>query len=126
MEYKVSQYNHFFEVDGNFYVYNILTTSLLELEKDVYDNLKSESLDSISDDFKTDLSIECIIVDSTANEKMHFLDIFQILKTSFSNLLYYFNSQAYFTEKSFFKKGQSQTETALFIIVQLFQTNISP
>ena len=72
MEYKVSQYNHFFEVDGNFYVYNILTTSLLELEKDVYDNLKSESLDSISDDFKTDLSIEGIIVDSTANEKMHF------------------------------------------------------
>jgi hypothetical protein len=61
-----------------------------------------------------------------ANEKMHFLDIFQILKTTFSNLLYYSLLQHKLTEKAICKKGQSQTETALFVVVQLFQTNISP
>ena len=35
MNYKSSEYNHYFIVENKYYVYNILTTSLIELEEEM-------------------------------------------------------------------------------------------
>lgn len=72
MNYKVSQYNHFFEVDGKFFVYNILTTGLLELEREIYDKLKTGKVNEFSRELKNGLFAEGIIVDALADEKTYF------------------------------------------------------
>ena len=72
MNYKSSEYNHYFIVKNKYYVYNILTTSLIELEEEIYESLHNGNIEKINEEFIDGLLAEGFIVDSIADEKAHF------------------------------------------------------
>lgn len=77
MNFKSSFYNYFFENNQELYVYNFLSTAIAELEKDVWEALKSDKLDNISDDIIENLFENGFVVEKGCVEKnkyRYFLD----------------------------------------------------
>ena len=68
MAYKNSFYNHFFELDGHEYVYNILSTGILEINQTIKKSLQSSSFDNLSIDEIDTLLEEGYIIFEDTNE----------------------------------------------------------
>lgn len=78
MNVKVSKYNVYFNHVNKNFVYNTLSTALIELDKDTYDCLKKESIEKINPDY----------IDSMKN--MHFLT--ELNSCEENEFFYFFDS----------------------------------
>ena len=65
---KFSVYNHFFEANGKKYVYNILTTAIVQLDENNYEMLQNNDISQIDDITKKELFNLGVLVDDNTNE----------------------------------------------------------
>lgn len=70
MNNKVSYYNHLFTVEKKFYLYNMLSTSIAEIEGYVFSALHDNRIDLLPDDIKEELLNEGFLVDYRADESL--------------------------------------------------------
>ena len=78
---KFSRYNIKFEVDCKVYVYNTLSTALVEINESIVDSIESNNISKLDSDYIHELSRLHFVVEDGANEEMEYM--------------YYFNSMKY-------------------------------
>lgn len=66
--FKLSKFNHFFTNDNKKYVYNILSTSIMEIDDDVYNSLFNNKLGNLSNEYIKELTEEGFIVGESTDE----------------------------------------------------------
>ena len=69
---KFSRYNHFLSFDGNIYLYNILTTSIAQLDKQTANLMAVEDIDALSEEVLDGLIAEGFIVDDGMDETLQY------------------------------------------------------
>ena len=81
MEYKQSFYNFIFENNGNFYIYNTLSTAIAELDKDTYESFTCNNANKIQNkEIKNSLIEEGFLVPHNADEKLYYKHFFDNLR----------------------------------------------
>ena len=70
---KPSFYNYYFKHKGSQYVYNTLSTSVIELDSDTYNALKSAKIDSINKEYIEPLQELKFLVEFNADEQAEYL-----------------------------------------------------
>jgi uncharacterized protein len=79
--YKVSKYNRYYEIEGEYYIYNLLSKALLQVE-DVYTfkQLQSENLKSLETDTIQLFLTHRIIFNENVPENLHILRLYKTIK----------------------------------------------
>ena len=77
---KLSKYNVLFEVDGKWYLYNLLSTALVEIEKDVADAIEKNDVLSIASSYVTAMAGMHLVVDDSIDEAQEYLFYFNAMK----------------------------------------------
>ena len=72
MKYTPSKYNHFFTFEEKNYVYNILSTSIVELEDSIIEALKNANIDALDKEVFDGLFEEGMLVESGTNESQKY------------------------------------------------------
>lgn len=80
MRYKSSFYNHFITVKEKDYVYNILTTSIVQLNREIYEALKENSFENLSLDVLNALKKEGLIVEEKIDEKLVYKNFYDSIR----------------------------------------------
>ena len=78
---KFSKYNIKFEFDGKEYLYNTLSTALVEIDKVIVDSIELNDISKLDSMYINELSQLHFVVENEANEEMEYM--------------YYFNSMKY-------------------------------
>ena len=71
--YKASFYNIYFTTDDEFYIYNTLSTAIGQVDKTVYDYLRQNELEKISEDIFNTMLEQGFIVAKKLDEKTQYL-----------------------------------------------------
>lgn len=72
MNIKSSYYNFLFENNNKFYVYNILTTAIAELEQDIFNNLQNNKIEVIIPEIRQSLLEQGFLVPIETDEKNYY------------------------------------------------------
>ena len=72
MKFKNSYYNYLFDYNGHFYIYNILSTAIAEINPNIYNSLSNDDLIKISSEEKNGLQQQGFIVPESADEKNYY------------------------------------------------------
>ncbi len=72
MKFKNSYYNYLFDYNGHFYIYNILSTAIAEINPNIYNSLINDDLIKISSEEKNGLQQQGFIVPESADEKNYY------------------------------------------------------
>ena len=77
---KFSRYNIKFEFDGKEYVYNTLSTALVEINETIADSMESNDISKLDSDYIHELSRLHFVVEDRANEEMEYMYFFNSMK----------------------------------------------
>ena len=77
---KFSRYNIKFEFDGKEYVYNTLSTALVEINETIANSIESNDISKLDSDYIHELSRLHFIVEDRANEEMEYMYFFNSMK----------------------------------------------
>lgn len=80
MNYTKSKYNFFFDYNSKNYIYNTLSTALVELDNDIYVNLKTNKIENIKQDYINLLREMHFIVDKDISEAEEFSYYFDSIR----------------------------------------------
>ena len=68
MNYSLSRYNYPFEKNGRFFLYNLLSASIIEVDAKVYEKICASDLNSLTSDILEDLHSQGFLVEEGTNE----------------------------------------------------------
>ena len=80
MMYKASFYNHYINVNAKKYVYNLLTTSLAELDEKSFEALKNEDLSKLDSETVIAMKKEGFLVEKNADEALMYKNYYDSVR----------------------------------------------
>ena len=78
--YKASFYNHYINVNAKKYVYNLLTTSLAELDEKSFEALKNEDLSKLDSETVIAMKKEGFLVEKNADEALMYKNYYDSVR----------------------------------------------
>lgn len=77
---KFSKYNEYFELNGNHYLYNILSTALAEIDQNICDAIKNKSLASLDDSIIIAMKEKHFIVEDDLDEVQEYMYFYNSIR----------------------------------------------